>query len=459
MEKSLAEHCRGINEDISVAIDGIAPNVQRIISQQQIKSWCEQCQSLDDLVAIATIASGYADRSSSDGFDKIAEKLSELEIPLLKTRSKGITNVTLISVSMSGSQLKLVLAYASALVCMRGISKVNLIFTGEWQWQQWCKANHKSKLDSLYENFYEQLKSYDGGLLAYLLHRKKLNIQISPKGQNFISLLGDLIIRFEGPAHFKSSFLFNKLLNDYLPVVTATFNSQVTNSSYSFATLIRQKMINIDNSYFYEFPIPLEKLKKNNLYKVDKHKKYLLSAYSLTRIKEAFDKFTQQGIWGDIASFLEESELCWLFVGASDANLARQSIPGEYSYLTHEKIKVMEFCELNSLFRNAFAYIAIPGVFGGGRAASLAISHNVPVLTTINPMSDISNALPLDVQYSSLEDIFSVIKSWRKSSVNREKILFEQQKTHEKRKKIFKKSAELKSILDNIYYDYNYQKS
>lgn len=458
--ESLYDYLKGNNKEIFQEVERLnqRDGVKTPISQKKIIEWCDGCESLNDLVALASVSFRYSDRSSLDGFKKISELLVKADLPIIKREHNELRHITLVSAVMDGPHAKLIFSYVAVLLCMKNITNVSLIFTGEWQWFAWRRAKYVERISKLYELCYEQLKQYNGGRLAYYLYRRKLKIFISPKGKEFSKAIGDMVVRFEGPAPFRSTYIFNSILKASYPVVTVPFSSHISSSCYSFATLVRNQNLIGSGDYFYIPPFAPEEIKKKNKYKRDKNKKYLLSAYSGDRIRKMFRTFTKTGTWESVTDFLQCSNLYWIFVGARNVELAYQQIPPEHRVLLGDKIQVLGFSELNPLFRDAFAYIAVPGVFGGGRTSGLAISHDVPVLTVRDDHSDVSNSLSDEVQYNSLEEIFSAVMSWESCLKGRELTIKKQNAFLNERKNIFKKAEELNGILIDIYNKSNFER-
>ncbi|MEA1051633.1 hypothetical protein U5801_17745 [Lamprobacter modestohalophilus] len=401
----------------------------------------------DDIIALAHISRLYANRHCKIVFREIKSALEN--IPLVGVRPQqcaegNARNITLIAGVVDGPHIKMVLAYALALMSVNEIERVYLVITGEWAWSIWKKTSVqqvRSNIEKQIRSLAHQLSKPD-----YLINciEHKFFLIISPRSEEMPQYIGDFIVRFEGPAAFKSTYIFGKSIHEVRPVVTATFSSHILEPTNSDLVLIRTAPDN-DHQAKYIPPSPcgffLPTVSRKQGLDI------FVTVFSGDRIEKGLASLIDED-WKALADLLKSStKLQWWLIGASDPTKARSRLPKQIEKDIGQKIKILPFSDLTQIYRRAIAFLSFPNAFGGGVAASMAIAHNVPVIVEQNSKSDISNFVPEPTHVKSFEDGIFRLKSWYEDSNEWKSVLSKQREYAKERMNMQTKGSELFNIL------------
>jgi UDP-3-O-[3-hydroxymyristoyl] glucosamine N-acyltransferase len=417
---------------------------------EQIRPLLGSAMSADDIVAVATIIRTYADRRDQSLFVDISKLLEDC--PLVGTPpSLGdeVKSITIISAATDGHHLKLVFAFAAALLAQATIEKVRIVFTGEWVWPVWSKVNTEAYLEKLKAAFETQLGHYPDVQPYMATLEQRLEILSAPAPNEMAALLGDIVIRFEGPAAFKTTYIFGKAIHKVRPVVTATFSSHV--NTLRNCDLVLARAISKNESLVHYIPPAALALPLTPPVMDVGAEILLVSVYSQDRIKRglASIKPNEWDAFGDL--FDKHPNVRWLLVGASDPGLARAAIPAQFVEKYGKRIEILAFSSLDEIYRKAFVFLSLPKVFGGAGGATMAISSGVPVLTDTDERSDIANTLPETLHIKNLVDAINTVKEWVDAPQLRYNFVADQQRFLAGRMNLEEKGKELLRHLSSVF--------
>lgn len=402
--------------------------------------------TIDDAVAVATLLRRYAERKHISAFNQVAQQLEEA--PFINEQilyGESVKVVSLISAVTDGPHVMLVNAYAAALLVQPVINKVHLIFTGEWEWSQWSKVNQDKTVVRLRDGFIKQASHFS--VIRPLISEldARLSITLAPRSEDLSHLLGDVVIRFEGPAIFKTTHLYSKAIHQVRPVVTATFSSRITSGKNSDATLVRGQVSSgcqfryVPPAAISMTPIPAM-LRERDEYIV-------ATVYSQERIRIGLEKMSNKD-WDAITRLFQSVPTAkWLLVGANDIQAARKTIPKHIEEKFHARIQILGHSSLDEVYSKAFAFLSFPGMFGGGGAAAIAIAYGVPVLVNSDPRSDISNAIDNSLHVAGFLDSCTKLREWVADPSSWLQFVAKQQNHFADRMDLVSKGQELLRIL------------
>lgn len=377
--------------------------------------------------------------------NQLAEKQQSLCLGVAGTREKNdLRRVTLISAADTGPHLLLVFHYAIALLTQPKIEEIVIVFTGEMEWGRWRQDKRVENLALLMAKFAERLALVKDKYPSLRFAELRTTFELAPLAMSLGAKLGDVVIRFEGPAVFNTTHVFAKDIYEKHTVVTATFSSVVKNPKYSDLILAR-----IGGAGEEEVPFvpPFVGLRyEQPKYPAGPVKK-VVTVYGMGRIAIGLSKL-QTSDWDGIVQLLKQvPELIWVLVGAQDPELAKKKVPEHVMRDWGDRIEVTGRADLDDLYSGAFAFLTFPNMFGGGMGASLAIAAGIPVLVGNEKNSDISGFIPAKGHTSGFADSVRRIALWAKSEPDWLDAINDQQELLKSRADLEAKGAELLNIL------------
>ncbi len=422
------------------------------LSLSALRPLLNSAHSPDDIVAISTLIHRHLDRGEKALFIEASKLLENIPLPCDDIiTSNTVSSVTIICVGSEGGHLRYVYAHAIALLTQKAIEKVIIIFTGEWQWVRWSKFNHRKVIKTLSDVFYKQISCYPDMHSLPSTIGGRIEMVLSPKPNEMKSLLGDVVLRFEGPAKFKTTYIYGKAIHALRPVVTGTFSSHVRSTKNSDVTLVRAKSNGSGLIHYIPPAVLRSPLKSPN--KPNEIEALIVTVYSQRRIKNALASMNPDQ-WDAINRLFNViPNARWLLVGASDPVAARAGIPKTINESHGKKIEIVGHSDLEAIYQSAFAFLALPGVFGGGGGATMAISCGVPVLVKGDEMSDIANTLPEEFYVDDVSEAVDLIERWVKHHDQWLKFIHGQQSVLADRMNLQKKGKELLGHLTSALVD------
>jgi hypothetical protein len=417
-----------------------------MLGEHVIRSLLCEIRTLDDIVAASTIIRHFADRKDRKLFAEVAHQLELASISCSPpSKSTSIESVTLLSAVTDGPHLKLIYAYAAALLVQPSIKKINIVFTGEWEWGLWSAGKNNNIVPKLLALFAEQTSHFPSMVPVLADIGKKLGITLAPRAVDMQELLGNVVIRFEGLAAFKTTYIFGKKIHEKIPVVTATFSSHITSAKNSDITLVRAKATHPNQIHFTPpatVSTPLIPPAMNS-----KNDELIVTVYSQERIKSGLAAMCEKE-WQAIETlFLRKPNAKWLLVGAYDPIAARTVIPSHIKENFGNNIELLAFSNLDDIYRKAHVFLAFQNMFGGGGAASMAISYGVPVLVKTDQKSDIANLIPEEFHVRDFVHALKLTENWLDNPGERYQFIKRQQESFSERLDIESKGRELLGIL------------
>ena len=423
---------------------------QGMIGEAAVRSLMENTRNIDDIICLASIVRRYTDRRNHSLFAMVAGLLEEvgLNTRILTVNIVGKC-VTILSAASDGQHLKLVFAYAAALLTQNNISKMNIVFTGEWEWSHWTQSQAEQFISRMKKEFHQLIFRCPEFQNIINSINDRLGIWLAPRHEEMSTILGDVVIRFEGPAFFKSTFIYGKAIHRDRPVVTATYSSHVSSARNCDVTLVRF-LSDKPGHIHYVPPVIFSELKTAPSL-TNKSGLLIVTAYSHDRIKSGLKAMSRSNGWTYLEALFEKiPNVKWLLVGANDPVLARREIPEIIQKKYGDNIEILGFSDLEQIYMSAFAFLCFPGMFGGGGAASMAIAHGVPVLVYSDIKADIANLIPEYLHVGGIMEAFEKIIFWDNNPDERNKFIMEQQASLLKRMDLKSKGEELNMILNRV---------
>lgn len=433
-----------------------------------VDEFIESHKTIDDTVAISTIVKKYF-RNHKD-FDNMLSKITLLQenfkIKDIKKAisSKKVSHVTIItsSIRLDSEHLKLIFIYVISLLTQSCINKISIIFTSEMEWFTWRLDNRKIAKEKYLKKFKELLNTDTS---KNFLDNEKINniekyvdIVSSPRDNEFEAYLGDVVIRFEGQAIFRTTHIFGKDILENRPVVTSIYNTTVTKGKNSDMTILCHRDLSDGQVYF----LSSAGLSKEKFYELSNDIKIkntsikkMVTIFSNRRIEMGL-KGLKLTDWESLSKlFLINLNLQWHLIGSSNPEAARQYIPSEIEEKYGDRINIYEIIPADSLkeFLNPSSiFLALPGISGGGGISRTAVSSGMLVLGHNSLTSDISHFLPSEFKFEDISDAFKLIERYVKDikSLNKarhnllEHFLYESD--------LNKKGKELVKILNKVKY-------
>lgn len=321
-----------------------------------------------------------------------------------------VRSVTIISAASDGAHLHVVYAYAIALIASKEIEKVRIIFTCEWSWPLWQKSSYRDYMASLKDSFMRQVAIFPGKQELLGKIDERLEIVMAPRPEEMVGFLGDAVIRFEGPAAFKTTYLFGRAIHKLRPVVTASFSSHVAAPRNSDLLLVRTKAASHEQLRY----VPPTSISYPVCPPTPTHRpdELIVTVYSQGRIKSGL-KALGENEWSAIEKFfIRRPRAKWLLVGASNPADARLAIPPNFEKTIGKNIEILPFSDLDEIYKKSLAFLAFPRMFGGGGAALMALACAVPVLAAADFKSDIANFVGEEFHVRDFVHAIELIEHW-----------------------------------------------
>lgn len=447
-KKSIVEYARGratlkadaVLDMLSRNQDALKPGA---VADDALQLLLASVQNVDDAVWAAHIVRSYADRQSPRVFEVVARLLEQVEMDLPGGWGERVRTVTVLSSVTDGHHLKLLFAHAAALLTQPDLARVDIVFTGEWTWHLWQNGGSSKFRLSMLEEFSKQLAMYPGIEVPDVSGR--LAIHVAPRPSELAQLLGDVVLRFEGPAAFKTTFICGRSIHLARPVVTGTFSSHVTAGRNSDFTLTRSAAPGNGAVHFVPpagMALPISAPSRTAASRL------LVTVYSQDRIRKGLQALPSEA-WVQIRRLLEQMpDATWTLIGAADPAAARAAFPEGFLQAFGHRVQVLAFSDLREIYPKAFAFLALPNVFGGAGGATMAIASGLPVVACRDRKSDISNTLPDNLQTDNLAESVDLLLRWSDDG-QRRRFIMEQQRCLRERMDLRQKGKELLAVLQH----------
>ena len=412
----------------------------------------QSIRTTNDLIAVATIMRRFGDRNDTPNIDSITAKLENVTFDLPeflsdKRRPTQIQNITIIASTPTDSTLKTVFSVASALLTQDEIKTVRILFTAEWEWNYWAHVPSAPTPEKLKKNFSEEY----GSFLDPTRIETGLHINMGLNATQVFDILGDIVVRMEGVAFFKTAYLYGKMIHKLFPVTTLTFSSHVTELRNTDILVTRSKSKKSEKHIHFLTPLPKFKIEKPT----KKTRQFtVVTVYAQDRIKKGLLGMSDQN-WAKIEELFQTvPESKWILAGASNINEAVAAIPAHIIDTYPERIHVLGYSDLNELYQNADVFLTFSKMFGGGGGAMMAVAQGVPVLVENDHLSDISNALPEELHCQNFADAIDKAIGWSTNTDAWHEFIDAQQSSLLNRMDYEAKGSELLAILNDVFENY-----
>lgn len=381
---------------------------------------------------------------------EIGQLLAKQPLPGCLERSKSmVRDVTLISAVNIPPHLYLAFHYAFALLTQERIRRVNIVFTGERDgWGALQEERRAQALDQVLTEWNTRVNRVAQSYPALRQAAERVRIVLVPASDEWAGLIGDVVIRFEGPAPFNTTTIYGEAIHAARAVVTGTFSSLTRKGVYSDLTLTRSAPADATQVQFR--PPGIHEAGVLPSRRPEHGELNVVTAYTQGRVLAGLKSLTADD-WDAVAGLLRVApQLRWRLVGASDPGLAAQAIPPGVRDEFDARIQVSGMVELERLYAETFALLCFPKSFGGGRAAMLASAAGVPVLVPSDANLDISNLMPPGSHYESFVQALALVARWVEDEAARQTFVKTQQEFEQQRFLLPERGAELVRILDQV---------
>jgi len=381
----------------------------------------------------------------------LGRRLAERPLPGIAQRvSNEVRDVTLISAVNIPPHLYLSFLYALVLLTQDRIRRVSMVFTGERDgWPAWQRGRHTQELDKVHAQWKERLSRVASAYPMLADPGDRVRITLVPTERELADLIGDVVIRFEGPAPFNTTTVYAEAIHAARAVVTGTFSSLTRRCANSDLTLTRSRPIDATQEQYVPPSVEIESRVLAS-HRPDSGDLNVVTAYTQGRVLTGLRALTSAD-WDAVGELLlKVPRLRWRLVGVPDVPLATQAIPAAIRAEFDARIEVSGMADLEKLYTETFALLCFPRTFGGGRTAMLAVAAGVPVLTSGDPDSDIANLIPASCHIETFVGKLALIRHWVEDESARQAFVLKQRQLQRSRSMLSEKGAELLHILDRV---------
>lgn len=418
------------------------------LDDAQVQRLLDGARTAQEAMVAASVVLRCCDRARRAVYEAAAATLERVPLAVSAQREPvpdGAADVTVLASVTDGSHLQATFALAAALLATPRCGRLYLVITREWNWMPPSGTGSRRRTAAqLRRAFLQQVSHFDAAEVIRRELDRRLRIVVSPTESELAESVGAWVVRFEGAAHFRSTYLCGAALHAARPVVTATYSSVVEHGRNTDLTLVRGAPGPGQRLFIQPSPLARGVAEPSPR---QRQSRTFATIYAEDRIRQGLGRLAGRD-WEALSTLFDRwPDARWLLVGVDRPEAARAQLPAAFRHRHEERLAFLGYSDLATVFAGTRGLLQLPGAFGGGVTAATGIAMGVPVLVMTDPRSDVANALPAGLHVQDFTHAVETLGRWFGDEAAWEEALARQQAVLRGRMDLAAKGAELIAIL------------
>ncbi|QLC22273.1 hypothetical protein HFP51_08850 [Parasphingopyxis sp. CP4] len=294
------------------------------------------------------------------------------------------------------------------------MDRIDLVITAELRPGFWNSSNERQHHAPISAALESALDGFASSTAHHESMDRKIHITVAPEADILRTLIGQLVIRYEGTVPTHQCRFCSKAMFEQRPILATVGTAAVSRVPDTDLLITPANRDHHDREMHFlrplaKFPIVPERMV---FVPPDDGTKLLLTGYANDKLERGLLALGADD-WDALSDlFATYPEFRWHLIGAQDIDAVWSALAPGFRKTFADRITVSGMVELEDIFEGAFAFFALPGVGGSGTTAKLAIRSNVPVLVCRNGDRDMSNMFPTPPAHREFVVIVQLLAVW-----------------------------------------------